>query len=148
MAKAKNILVPVHFSELSWTAVSYAINIARQHGSKIFILHVVEVVNICYPEYCIDIKFTEEISKQSIASAKESLRKKLEQFPEIKDMNVHIEVVPGLPYQEILNAEKENNIDLIVIGAHKKKDFISHFIGNVADKVARGAKCPVLLIKS
>ncbi len=148
MGNVKNILVPVHFSEMSWTAVSYAVNIAKQHGAKIFILHVVEVVNVCYPEYCINVEFTEELSKQSITSAKEVLDNKLKQFPEIEGIDVQTEVVAGLPYQEILNAEKEKSIDLIVIGAHKKKDFISHFIGDVADKIARGAKCPVLLIKS
>ena len=34
------------------------------------------------------------------------------------------------------------------MGAHKKKGFIDRFLGSVADKVARSAKCPVLLIKS
>jgi nucleotide-binding universal stress UspA family protein len=46
-----------------------------------------------------------------------------------------------------LNEQKEKKIDLIVIGSHGKTGLIHHLMGSVAERVMRGAKCPVLLAK-
>lgn len=55
-------------------------------------------------------------------------------------------VVRGEVYKEILRAEKERGIDLIVMAAHRPRlsDFL---IGSNAEKVARHAKGSVLLVR-
>jgi nucleotide-binding universal stress UspA family protein len=52
----------------------------------------------------------------------------------------------GDTYETILKEQQNKRIDLIVIASRGKKGLIHH-LGSVADKVMRGAKCPVLLVK-
>jgi len=42
----------------------------------------------------------------------------------------------------------ERGIDLIVIASHGKTGLKKYFIGSVAEKVMKEAKCPVLLIRT
>lgn len=49
---------------------------------------------------------------------------------------------------EILREASERRVDLIVIASHGKTGLKKYVIGSVAEKVMRGAKCPVLLIRN
>lgn len=52
----------------------------------------------------------------------------------------------GHPAEEILNAAKEENVDMIVIGSRGKRT--SHlFMGSVSREVANRSEIPVLLVK-
>jgi nucleotide-binding universal stress UspA family protein len=57
-------------------------------------------------------------------------------------------VKKGTPYEEILKDQMEKNIDLIVIASHGTTGLLNYFMGSVADKVTKGAKCPVLLLRN
>ncbi len=48
----------------------------------------------------------------------------------------------------ILNEQRKKNIDPIVVAFHGRTGVMKYLIGSVAEKVLRGAKCPVLLVKS
>jgi nucleotide-binding universal stress UspA family protein len=50
--------------------------------------------------------------------------------------------------EEILKEQQSKKMDLIVIASHGKTGLLSHLIGSVAEKVARGAKCPVMLVRN
>ncbi len=52
----------------------------------------------------------------------------------------------GHPAEEILNAAKEENVDMIIIGSRGKRT--SHrFMGSVSREVANSSEIPVLLVK-
>ncbi|MBK7550265.1 MAG: universal stress protein [Syntrophaceae bacterium] len=53
MFTPKSILVPTDFSEHSDRAVRQAVDIAEQHNSKIYLLHVVDRLQQCAIDYCI-----------------------------------------------------------------------------------------------
>lgn len=65
----------------------------------------------------------------------------------IKD-NLKYEVIfkAGDPVKVILNASKEKNIDLLIIGAAKKEKFFTYYVGSIARKITRRAKCSLLLL--
>jgi nucleotide-binding universal stress UspA family protein len=64
-----------------------------------------------------------------------------------RGMNLHTEVVQdGLPAPGILHFAEEHNADLIAIGTHGRGGLSRAVLGSVADKVVRGAYCPVLVV--
>jgi nucleotide-binding universal stress UspA family protein len=53
---------------------------------------------------------------------------------------------PGDPVDVILSSTKEKNIDLLIIGALKKENFLKYYLGSIARKITRQASCSVLLL--
>ncbi len=148
MFAPKQILVPTDFSEYSDKALKEAIDIARQHSSTIHLLHVISIVQQCAVDYCMDNSVVAELEKQSTERAKKMMTDETDKFPESKTITIIPEVRKGTPYEEILKNQKEKNIDLIVIASHGTTGLLHYFIGSVAERVTKGAKCPVLLVRS
>jgi nucleotide-binding universal stress UspA family protein len=146
MFAPKNILVPTDFSEYSDKALKKAVDIALQHKSKIYVLHVVDEVVQCAVDYCLDISLVKQVEKQSLGFAREKLQKEVEKFAQSKGIQIIVDVKMGDTYETILKEQKDKRIDLIVIASRGKKGLIHH-LGSIADKVMRGAKCPVMLVK-
>lgn len=65
-----------------------------------------------------------------------------------KKDNLNYEVVfkTGNPVDVILNATSEKKIDLLIIGAAKREQFFKYYVGSIARKITRQAKCSVLLL--
>ncbi len=65
-----------------------------------------------------------------------------------KKDNLQYEVVfkSGNPVDAILNATEEKNIDLLIIGAAKSENFVKYYVGSIARKITRQAKCSLLLL--
>jgi universal stress protein A len=145
MFTPKNILVPTDFSDFSDKALKKAVDIASQYKATIYLLHVVDKVIQCAVDYCIDYTLVEQIEQQSIKFAEEKLQKEANAIA-AKDIKIIFDVKKGDTYETILKEQQDKGIDLIVIASHGKTGLIHH-LGSVADKVVRGAKCPVLLIK-
>jgi len=146
MFAPKNILVPTDFSAYSDKALKKAVEIASEHKSKIYLLHVVDEIMQCAVDYCLDISLVKQVEKQSLNFAKEKLQKEAEAFARSKNVQIIVDVKMGDTYETILKEQKDKRIDLIVIASSGKKGVIHH-LGSIADKVMRGAKCPVLLVK-
>jgi nucleotide-binding universal stress UspA family protein len=53
---------------------------------------------------------------------------------------------PGDPVDVILSSTKEKNIDLLIIGALKKENFLKYYLGSIARKITRQASCSILLL--
>jgi universal stress protein A len=75
------------------------------------------------------------------------VQKEINKFPQTKELEVFNEVVLGNPSEEILKAQSEKGIDLIVIASLGRTGIAKYLIGSVARNVLKGAKCPVLLTK-
>ena len=60
-------------------------------------------------------------------------------------VTTHLRV--GRPYEEIIAAAKEHEVDLIVMATHGRGDVQRLLVGSVADKVVRLAPCPVVTLK-
>ncbi len=146
MFALKEILVPTDFSELSDNALRYARDMAKQHGSSIHLLHVVEVVQQCVADYCLDADLVAAIQAKIIESTQELIEKQVKRVVKAEDGQVLPVVRQGVPYVEILKEVEALKIDLVVMASHGKTGILNHF-GSVTDKVMRGAKCPVLVVK-
>jgi nucleotide-binding universal stress UspA family protein len=64
-----------------------------------------------------------------------------------KGFDVTAGVLVGNPAGEIVRFAEEQNADLIIMASRGKSGFSRWEMGNIADKVIRASKCPVLLVK-
>jgi universal stress protein A len=148
MFAPRQILVPTDFSMYSDNALKEAIDLAKQHGSTIHLLHVISITQQCAIDYCMDASLVAQLEKQSTEAAERKIKEEMDKFPESKTVTIIPEVKKGTPYEEILKDQKEKKIDLVVIASHGMTGLLHHLIGSVAERVAKGATCPVLLVKS
>ncbi len=52
----------------------------------------------------------------------------------------------GDPVDVILSTSEEKNIDLLILGAVQRERFLKYYVGSIARKITRSAKCSVLLL--
>jgi universal stress protein A len=148
MFAPKQILVPTDFSTYSDKALKEAIDIAKQHSSTIHLLHVNSLVQQCTVDYCMTSAMVEDLEKQTTETAQKKIKEEIDKFPESKAVTIIPEVKKGTPYEEILKDQTEKNIDLIVIASHGTTGLLHYFMGSVAEKVTKGAKCQILLLRN
>lgn len=144
----RKILVPIDFSHFSKKALAEAVKLAGCCDGKIFLLHVEEDIfhmkqihkthppleNIC-----------EEVHKGFVAANK----KRLEEFKAYIPKRLYggALVKEGHPFVEIIKFAQGRCMDIIIMSSRGKSDIKHALLGSVAEKVARKALCPVLLIK-
>jgi nucleotide-binding universal stress UspA family protein len=93
--------------------------------------------------------FKAELVLIHVGKNKEENREKL--F-ELLNQHVAHEIVPtvivedGDPVNKILQACKQEQIDLLVVGALKKEKLLKYYIGTIARKIMRKADCSLLVI--
>jgi nucleotide-binding universal stress UspA family protein len=158
MIVLKRLLVPTDFSEASTAAVTYGVALARAFNAQLFLLHVVSSQDfdmVVERERVLEELLADSPSPAPIDDvARHAVR---EEFGKVlspqEEHDVRAEYVlrtGGVsgPYLEIVRYAKENDIDLIVMGAHGRS-FVAHILtmGSVAEKVVRRAPCPVMTVR-
>jgi nucleotide-binding universal stress UspA family protein len=140
----KNILVPTDFSPASKKAFSYALRLAEQLGSELTLLHVLE------PETPLTLAgrpVAAAFSKVELADMKKSLRAMADEAESAGIACAKSIVRTGVATHEIIEAAKELDVDLIVIATHGFTAWKHFAIGSTAERVARAAPCPVLVVR-
>ncbi len=64
----------------------------------------------------------------------------------IDGLTVDIVYEPGEPVTSILKTVRKKKIDLLILGALKRENFFKYYVGSIARKITRRAKCSVLLL--
>ena len=143
MVTLKKILCPVDHSECSYLALKYAISLALKDEAKLYLMHVIDSRLYDTEIYKLSPYKLNEIDESRIRT---DLMKSL---PEGTTDVLEVEtiVVKGVPFNEIINASTEINVDLIVIGTHGRTGLSHVMLGSVAEKVVRKATCPVLTVR-
>jgi len=149
MFSPKTILVPTDFSQHSDKALQIAVDIASQYNAKIILLHVIdENIQQCAADYCISNEAIEQLKNESMNASTDKLNKTINSLKGSTKVDISFEVKNGVPAEVLLDEQKTNKLDLIVIASHGKTGILSHLIGSVTDKVVRAAKCPVMVIRA
>ena len=144
MKKIGNILVPVDFSDSSNVLAEYAILFGKNFDAKIYIIHVVEdflkYAKLSIPHISMD-KIIEEVYEAAEKELDDFCTKNFE--GKVKYESI---LSKGEAHEEIFKAVKEREIDIIIIGTHGNSGLNKIFFGSTADRVLRGAKCPVITV--
>ena len=119
----KTIGIGVNFSPNLEANINEAARLALRFESKLVLIHVGEA--------------SEEKSK--------TFTKFLSPF-ENKGLEYELFFKSGDPVNVILSSTKEKKIDLLIIGALKKENFLKYYLGSIARKITRQASCSVLLL--
>lgn len=136
----KRILVPTDFSEYAYSAAEVAARIARKTGARVYLLHVVNLL-----EYGDE----EEISKQLFVM--KLVRKRMQEMvnqPFFEGVNVVEALQFDLIHENITKLAKKYEIDLIVMGSHGASGIKEVIYGSNTQKIMRRSACPVLTIKN
>ncbi len=141
MIKFNKILVPVDFSEGSELALRYAATFAAEYGAQIHLLNIIEE----------EVLHAGNLSDPLETASKwqEQNQKELDSFvPEkFSGLDIIKRVKGGLVHEAIIDYARENEVSLIVIGAHGKSGFIDSWLGGTCYEIARKAPCAVLTVK-
>jgi universal stress protein A len=148
MLTPKNILVPTDFSKFADAALKKAVEIATPSETKIYLLHVIdEHIQQCAVDYCLSQELVKQLERDSVKASRDKLKKEAKEIVKAKKVDVIFDVKKGVPAEVILGEQKEKKIDLIVIASHGKTGILKQLMGSVAEKVVKGSKCPVMVVK-
>ena len=148
------ILLPTDGSENSKRANKHALWIADKSDADIVVLYVIDPH---FPEVATtlplstlptpDEQFYEEIRKegnQIIDDFKQELED-IKSKGTCKNVNLKTLIKEGKPSNEIIKVLKEENIDLVVMGASGRHGLDRFMLGSVTERVVREAETPVMV---
>ena len=142
MAGANKILVPVDFSRGADEALDYALGWARQTGGKVIALHVVPA-EVIYPPTGGRIEFYRWLERDARANFAKLLKRK-----RLKPRDCEFVLERGTDFADIIARQaKKLRASMIVMGSHGRTGLSRFFLGSVAERTLRYAKCPVLIVK-
>ena len=141
MFKNRSILHPTDFSESSARALQYAIDLARDYGATLALLHV-------WQEPAAIFSTAEPIAGLDPAELRAEAKARLDAVPTPDGVVVERHFVEGEPAKEIERFANDRTTDLIVMSTHGRSGISRLVIGSVAEQVLRHAPCPVLTIKA
>jgi nucleotide-binding universal stress UspA family protein len=151
----QRILVPLDGSAFAEQALRHAQQVAQPSQSEIHLLSVaplledqsLAVVDL-YPVYV----YRDYLVDQTQETQR--IRTELEVYLEQVAARVHaagfktlVSIRFGQPADEILAYAQEHGCDLIVMSTHGRSGVGRWVYGSVADKVLRGSKIPILLVR-
>jgi len=141
--KPRRILVPVDFSHSSARGLRHAAKRAAESSGSLIIVYVVPA----------DYGWL-GIGREELRDLDRSLQKQAaDRLRAFTDENVghkvaaDMEVRVGHPAEEIIAAARESKCDSIVLSTRGLTGLDRYLIGSVADRVARLAPCPVVLVR-
>jgi nucleotide-binding universal stress UspA family protein len=134
MYSLRTILCGTDFSRESECAVEVAGALARDHGARLIVLHVLPPpVPGKVPVYLED--------RDQVMEDLRALRP-----PDPDVVEEHL-TAAGSPAERILAAAAQTRANLIVLGTHGRTGLRRMILGSVAEQVVRRAACPVLTVK-
>jgi nucleotide-binding universal stress UspA family protein len=137
----RHILVCTDFSEHADVAMGQAIDLARQVGARVTLLHAFSPMPFLGPDGS-GVALIGDV----LSAAEEALEKRCEK---IEAMGVKVEkrLLEGPAPEALLRATRELGCDLAVLGTHGRTGIKRAILGSVAERVVREAGCPVLTIR-
>ena len=144
----RQILVPVDFSEPSQQALDFAIELAQAFQARLFLLHVIEtpVMGGGPGEMGMGTAYA-EVMNQMESEASRNLEDYIGHAHKA-GLECTGEIMPGAPFQQIIDVADHKQVDLIVMGTRGHTGLQRFFLGSVAEKAVRMAPCPVLVTRS
>jgi universal stress protein A len=141
----KRILVPIDFSDYSKHALNYAISVATTFASELFLVYVVEPA--VYPA---DLGFGQVTLPNIEQELAERGKSELEELVRTRvgaTLRCTTVVRIGKPFQEIIQAARQEKVDLIVIATHGHTGVEHLIFGGTTEKVVKKAPCPVMIVR-
>jgi nucleotide-binding universal stress UspA family protein len=143
--EVRTILVPIDFSQHAESVLEWAAHLAREHGSKLVLLHA----------YHLPVDFQQlegaylppDFWTQVKADAAANLEREAAKL-RAAGLDVETVVREGYPATAIEEEARTRHADLVVIGTKGHSGLKHLLLGSVAERVVQKAPCPVLAVKT
>ena len=139
----KRILVPLDGSKLAEQALPHAAIHAAQFGAEIMLLKVLGPL----PEPSMAGRGVVRSAEAASAELAQGYLEGVAAGLRDQGLLAQTATVEGKPYMEIIRFAEEHGIDLIVMSTRGHSGLSRWLLGSVADRVARGATVPLLLVQ-
>jgi nucleotide-binding universal stress UspA family protein len=136
------ILVPTDFSKCSNAAFDYGVQLARDFGAELRLVHVINPHAFPFGD-----QYAALDPAQLVRETEYAAQKQMRSMAARAKVRYSVRVIHGSPAVQICNAANQD-IDLLVISTHGRTGLGHILIGSVAEHVVRYAHCPVLVIPS
>ena len=141
----RKLLVPLDFSKHSDAALALAIELAKEHGAEIHLVHAYELPAAVTMAYGVAIPQAVWDGVQEAALARLEEGRKRVEAAGLKG-STHLATAPAA--DAVAQAAETFGADLIVMGTRGLTGLKHVLLGSVAERTIRTAPCPVLTVKS
>jgi nucleotide-binding universal stress UspA family protein len=141
----RRILVPLDFSKHADAALALAIDLAKEHGAEIHLVHAYELPTAVTMAYGVAIPQAVWDGVQEAALGRLEEGRKRVADAGVK-VTTHLATAPAA--DAVTNAARTFGADLIVMGTRGLTGLKHVLLGSVAERTLRTAPCPVLTVKS
>jgi nucleotide-binding universal stress UspA family protein len=139
------ILIPTDFSITSRHAFSFAVDLNKLFKARLYLAHVLQDFTE-FSEYTL----CATILPQLYLEFEQNASNKLEEMVSLlvpNDMHCDTYILHGIPFYEIIQFTRTEQIDLIVVGSHGRTGLKQVLFGHTAEKIVKKAPCPVLSVR-
>ena len=147
-------MVTLDGSKLSEEAIKHATSLATQLGKEDVDLHLFRVCEL-FPQ-------DEKHHERTPRNIEEYMSEEQKRIKEVcssdlgkiqnrlakEGFNVKSSVDEGIQAETIINVAKDLKVDFIVMSTHGRTGFSRWAFGSIAEKVIRGAECPVFIVRN
>jgi nucleotide-binding universal stress UspA family protein len=142
-----SVLVPIDFSAQHEAIVAQGARLAKAMSAKVVLLHSLvapEISVVAVEPIYVPANVMERFTRDHTAAATRELNRIADSMREMVPVEVVLKF--GDPVEAILTVAEEKTCDVIVMGSHGA-GLDRFLLGSVAEAVARGAPCPVVVAR-
>jgi universal stress protein A len=145
MEDIKRILVVSRSTRDCRKAVHYGVSLSKKYGAALYVMHVIHDP-LMFGGWNLPIPSLREEYENMLKEAKAELdaiiKKEKSKGVAVKEL-----LKEGKPAEAVLNAVKEENIDLIIMLAHEEGQLEHFLFGRSNEEIVRVMPCSILLVK-
>lgn len=145
-SRYQKIVVPLDGSGWSESAIPHAVDIARDNGAEIVLLHVFRP-----PAY----EFTDQLALAGQSDQLDQARQQAKQYlmalrNQLREqgIKVHVQFIEGVGVANLICDYINNDgADLVVMSSHGRSGLRRFIFGSVAQQVMQGIDVPVMIVR-
>lgn len=143
----KKIMVTLDGSTLAAQALPHALALVELHQAELILFRVVQEAHFV-EEFVTEGKIQVDQRQEHWLNEATTALGELTAELKLHQLKVTPVVEVGLPAETIIDYARQHEVSLIVMSTHGRTGLARWVYGSVADKVLRGAPCPVLLVRA
>jgi nucleotide-binding universal stress UspA family protein len=138
----KRILIAFDAGETARNAVDVAVELAREHGAALALVHVVAPPVAYLSDAGLAAQHVLDAEQRAARAALDEIRRRIPASIQTSELTPE-----GDPAEEVVRAATQWGADLIVAGTHGAGRIGSFLLGSTAQSIIRKADCPVLVVR-